>query len=74
MADTKQDFTENLPARIAKDPALAQSVNAVYQFDIAGAGTWTLDLTPAGNKVTEGAAAEMLNRERVLEFLELDPG
>ena len=31
-------------------------MNAVYQFDIAGAGTWTVDLTPAGNKVTEGAA------------------
>jgi len=57
MADTKQFFSEFLPARIAKDPALAQSVNAVYQFDIAGAGTWTLDLTPAVNKVTEGAAA-----------------
>jgi putative sterol carrier protein len=56
MADTKQFFSEFLPARIAKDPALAQSVNAVYQFDIANAGTWTLDLTPAGNKVTEGAA------------------
>ena len=57
MADTKQFFSEFLPARIAKDPALAQSVNAVYQFDIAGAGTWTLDLTPAVNQVTEGAAA-----------------
>ena len=56
MADTKQFFSEFLPARIAKDPALAQSVNAVYQFEIAGAGTWTLDLTPAVNQVTEGAA------------------
>jgi putative sterol carrier protein len=56
MADTKQFFSESLPARIAKDPALAQSVNAVFQFDIAGAGTWTLDLTPGVNKVVEGPA------------------
>ena len=55
MADTKQFFSEFLPARIAKDPALAASINAVYQFDIAGAGIWTLDLTPAANTVTEGA-------------------
>jgi putative sterol carrier protein len=57
MADTTQFFSEWLPDRIAKDPALAQSINAIYQFEIAGAGTWNLDLTPAGNKVSEGPHA-----------------
>ena len=33
------------------------AINAIYQFDIKGptGGTWTVDLTQPGGKVTEGA-------------------
>ena len=56
MADTKQFFSEFLPARLAKDPGLAQSVNAVFQFEIANAGTWTLDLTPGWEPMSSSIA------------------
>lgn len=51
MADTAAFFTDFLPKKIASDEALKGS-KGVYQFDIDGAGTWTLDLE-AGS-VTEG--------------------
>ncbi|MBN1334502.1 MAG: SCP2 sterol-binding domain-containing protein [Deltaproteobacteria bacterium] len=43
MADTFTFFRETLPQKIAENPDLLK-VGAVYQFDVAGAGTWTLDL------------------------------
>ena len=54
MADCAAFFNEYLPAKIDNDPSLAEDVNAIFQFDIAGAGTWTLDLTGEGT-VVEGA-------------------
>ena len=57
MADTFTFFKEFLPNRIAEDPDLVASVNAVYQFDIQGAGTWTVDLT-GGGEVREGPTEE----------------
>jgi putative sterol carrier protein len=53
MADTKGFFEEYLPAKLKKNPDLAKSVNAVFQFEIDGAGTWALDLTGEGS-VVEG--------------------
>lgn len=43
MADTFEFFEKMLPAKLAADPDL-KSLDAVYQFEIDGAGTWTLDL------------------------------
>ena len=54
MADTQEFFTAYLPNKVAQDPDLAASVNGIFQFDIGGAGTWSLDLTGDGT-VTEGA-------------------
>ncbi len=53
MADTLEYFNEILPAKIASDPDLVESVHAVFQFDIEGAGIWTVDLLDEG-RVTEG--------------------
>ena len=42
-------FNEKVPAAIAKDPAKARELNAIYQFKISGegGGEWTVDLSSA---------------------------
>jgi putative sterol carrier protein len=58
MADTKGFFDEYLPNKLAKNPDLANSVkNAIFVFDIDGAGAWTLDLSTPPGSVAEGKAA-----------------
>jgi putative sterol carrier protein len=54
MADCIAFFDEYLPSKIKEDPSLAEDVNAVFQFDIEGAGIWTLDLTGEGT-IIKGA-------------------
>lgn len=53
MADTRGFFEEYLPNKMKNDPDLAKSVDAIFQFNIEGAGSWALDLTGEGT-VTEG--------------------
>ncbi len=55
MSKTQGFFNEYLPNKLEKNPDLAKSINAVFQFDIKDAGTWTLDLK-GNNEVREGAA------------------
>ncbi len=55
MSKTAGFFNEYLPSKLEKNPDLAK-INAVFQFDITGAGTWTLDLKNGGG-VSEGAGA-----------------
>jgi putative sterol carrier protein len=57
MADTAEFFHKFMPEKLASNPGLAPSVNAVFQFDITGAGVWTLDLTKASDNIHEGPAA-----------------
>ncbi len=57
MADTNDFFTAYLPKKIEESPDLAASVEAIIQFDIEGAGTWTVDLK-TGTGVSEGASDE----------------
>lgn len=56
MADTADFFGSFLPKKLEKNPDLAASIGKIFQFDIDGAGTWTLDLTDAGGVVNEGAS------------------
>jgi hypothetical protein len=56
MADTSAFFTTDLPAKLAANKDIAAEIGAIYQFDITGAGTWTVDLTVEGGAVHEGAA------------------
>jgi putative sterol carrier protein len=53
MADTNEFFSDYLPNKVKNDPSLAEDINAVFQFNIEGAGEWTLDLTGEGS-VAEG--------------------
>ena len=53
MADTREFFDAYLPNKIKNDPSLAEEINAIFQFNIVGAGNWTLDLTGDG-LVVEG--------------------
>jgi len=56
MADIAAFFNDYLPKKLSENPDLATEINAVYQFDIDGAGNWIVDLTK--NTVSEGQAAD----------------
>ncbi|MCO4744789.1 MAG: SCP2 sterol-binding domain-containing protein [Proteobacteria bacterium] len=59
MATTQEFFANHLPKKLVENPGLAKEIGAVYQFDIDGAGIWTLDLTgDDGGSVSEGAHAD----------------
>jgi hypothetical protein len=53
MADINDFFSNYLPNKLSENPSLAAEINAIYQFDIGGEGTWTVDLTK--NEVRSGA-------------------
>lgn len=55
MSNVASFFNDSLPAKLTEHPDLADEINAIYQFDIEGAGTWTVDLTEAPGSVSEGA-------------------
>lgn len=56
MADVKQFFNEDLPSKLASNPDLVTSINAIYQFDLGDGGQWVVDLTQEGGKVESGEA------------------
>lgn len=55
MSKTAEFFGSYLPHKLEKNPDLAKSVGTIFQFDIDGAGTWTLDLISDPGGVSEGA-------------------
>lgn len=54
MASTAEFFEKFLPEKIAANPGLQASVKNSIQFDVGGAGTWTLDLSSAPGEVKAG--------------------
>lgn len=48
---------DEMSKRIAAKPELVQKIGAVYQFDVAGSGTWHVDLKNAPGGVKSGEAA-----------------
>jgi putative sterol carrier protein len=52
--DIPKLFNEQLPGALAKNAAEAKTINAKYQMNIPGAGSWHLDLTEAGPTVEQG--------------------
>jgi len=56
MAETTEFFEKFMPEKLTAKPDLAASVKAIFQFDITGAGTWTIDLSAPPGAVREGAA------------------
>jgi len=47
MADTAVFFNEYLPQKLKDNPDLAD-MGSIFQFDIEGAGTWSLHLKDGG--------------------------
>ncbi len=56
----KQIFEEKISQKIKDNPAKAQAVNAIYEFQCTGdePSTWTLDLTQAGGAITQGSTGK----------------
>jgi len=56
VASVQEFFGERLPKRLREKPEVADKINAVYKFvlDGPGGGTWTVDLTMTGGKITSG--------------------
>src|SRR4051812_25442521 len=52
--DIPKLFNEQLPAVLARNPDEAKTINAKYQMNITGAGSWHIDLTSSGPSVTPG--------------------
>ena len=55
MADLQNFFSEYLPSKLQNNPDLCKEVNAIYQFDLDGFGTYSVDLTGEG-EVRAGAS------------------
>ncbi len=55
--DVKKLFNEDLKGAVGRNPADAKKIGGVYQLNVTGAGTWTIDLASDPPGVTEGAAA-----------------
>jgi putative sterol carrier protein len=52
--DIPKLFNEQLPAILARNLEEAKAINATYQMNVTGAGSWFLDLTSAGPTVEAG--------------------
>jgi putative sterol carrier protein len=55
--DIPKLFNEQLPKILVRNADEAKSINAKYQMNITGAGSWHLDLTSTGPTITPGEQA-----------------
>lgn len=77
MSKTSEFFASYLPNKIEKNPDLASEINAVFVFDITGAGQWTLDLKEgAGVKegTVDGADCTLTTDQSTWEQILDNPG
>jgi putative sterol carrier protein len=58
MSETQGFFADYLPKKIADKPHLVDDMAAVIVFDIAGAGSWTVNLKEAPGSVAEGSTSD----------------
>ena len=59
--DIPKLFNEQLPAMLSKNSEEAKSINATYQMNITGAGSWFLDLTSTVRKIERRGKARRLH-------------
>ncbi len=59
MSATREFFEKYLPNKFQTKPDVVTSINAVYRFDIQGAGSWTVDLTQPGGDIHESREGEV---------------
>jgi hypothetical protein len=67
--DIKKLFNEELKGAISRNPAEAKKIGGVYQLNIAGAGSWGIDLAGDAPSVVEGTVA---NPGATIELAEPD--
>lgn len=56
----KEYFEVKVPSNLQSRAEKLATINAIYEFQIKGpaGGTWSLDLTTPGGKVTEGSTGK----------------
>lgn len=56
----KEYFEQKVPVNLKERTEKLASINAVYEFKVGGptGGTWSLDLTVPGGKVSEGSTGK----------------
>lgn len=52
--DVKKLFNESLKGSLERNPADAKKIGSIYQLNIAGAGSWGIDLTKDVPTCVEG--------------------
>lgn len=59
MSNTADVFNK-ISGALAANPGAAESINAVFQFNVTGdnGGTWVIDARPGSAGVSEGASAD----------------
>ena len=67
--DVKKLFNEDLKGALERNPAEAKKIGGVYQMNVTGAGTWSIDLTKDTPMVVEGPAT---NPGATIEIAEPD--
>lgn len=75
----KEYFEQKVPENLRIKGEKAAAINAIYEFQISGAsgGTWVVDLTVPGGKVTTGSADGKANCTITMEdenFIKLVTG
>ncbi len=56
VANAQEVFDAHMPSKLKEKPEIAQKINSSYKFVVTGdgGGTWVVDLTQEGGKITSG--------------------